>query len=118
MRILFFIPIVLSLVVLGAHFLREGNMLGVVVAVVLIGLLFVRKVWVPRVVQVVLVLGAMEWVWTLYTLVEIRAAHGQSYTRMAVILGVVTLITLLSALLFQTRALKKIYGSARKPTER
>ncbi len=111
---LLYIPVVLSLLLAGAHFLRFGNTVGVVGALLLIGLLFLRQAWVARLVQVALVLGALEWVWTLYSLVQMRAAHGQPFTRMAIILGVVAAVTLLSALVFQTRTMKRIYGLDRR----
>ncbi|HSG97108.1 MAG TPA: hypothetical protein VLA11_03885 [Woeseiaceae bacterium] len=109
MRALLFIPIVLSLVVLGAHFLRDGFDVGVAVCVVLIGLLFVRRVWAARIIQLALVLGAFEWVLTLYTLAQVRAAHGMPATRLVIILAAVAVVTLLSTFLFQTSALKNIY---------
>ena len=108
--VLLYIPIVLSLVVLGAHFLRYGNYIGVAVAMLLIGLLFVRKSWVARLMQVVLVFGALEWLRTMYELAQIRALHGQPYGRMLVILGIVAAVALCSALLFQSATLKKVYG--------
>jgi len=108
-KVLLYIPVVLSLVVLGAHFMRYDNSIGVVGAVALIVLLFLRQPWVARLMQVVLILGALEWVHTIYTLVQVRAAQGQPFMRMVVILGVVAAVTLLSALVFQSPALKKIY---------
>ncbi len=108
-RVLIYIPVVLSLVVLGAHFMRYGNSIGVTAAVVLIALLFVRQPWVARLMQIVLILGALEWVRTLYELVQVRAALGEPFIRMIVILGVVAAVTFCSALLFQSQALKRIY---------
>ena len=108
-RGLLFIPIVLSLVVLGAHFLRYDNVIGLGAAALTIALLFVRRYWAARLVQVVLVVGALEWAYTLYRLVQVRMALEQPFTRLAVILGVVIAITLLSAALFQAKALRKIY---------
>ena len=108
-RVLIYIPVVLSLVVLGAHCMRYGNSIGVTAAVVLIALLFVRQPWVARLMQTVLILGALEWVRTLYVLVQVRAALGEPFIRMIVILGVVAAVTFCSALLFQSQALKKIY---------
>ncbi len=108
-KVLFYVPVVLSLVILGAHFMRYGNLIGVFGALVLIALLFVRQSWVARLMQVVLILGALEWVRTLYELAQARAVHGQPFTRMIVILGVVAAVTFCSALLFQSPELKKIY---------
>jgi hypothetical protein len=109
MKPLLYVPIVLSLIVLGAHFLRYGNMLGVVAAFILMALLFIRKAWVARLVQVVLILGALEWLRTLFMLARSRAAEGEPFIRMAVILGVVAAVTFCSALLFQSATLKRIY---------
>ena len=108
-RVVLYIPVVLSFLLLGAHFLRYGNSIGVSAALVLIALLFLRRPWVARLMQVVLVLGALEWLRTMYDLAQIRALHGQPYGRMLVILGVVAAVTLCSALVFQSATLKKIY---------
>ena len=111
---LIYMPVVLSLVILGAHFMRYGNSIAVIGSLVLIALLIVRRPWVARLMQVVLILGALEWVHTIYELVQVRAAHGQPFTRMTVILGIVVVVTFFSALLFQSPALKKIYGLDRR----
>jgi hypothetical protein len=108
-KILLYIPVVLSLLVLGAHFMRYGNNAGVAIAAALIGLLFLRRPWVARLMQLVLVLGALEWLLTLYGLIELRAAMNQPYARMTIILGTVALFTLCSGLVFQTKSLKTVY---------
>lgn len=112
-KALLYTPIVLSFVVLGAHFMRYGNVAGVAVAGLLIGLLFLRRPWVARLMQVALILGAAEWLHTLYRLVEVRVALDQPYARLAVILGAVAVVSLCSALLFQTRDLQAVYGLRR-----
>lgn len=109
MTALFYIPIVLSLIVLGAHFLRYDSMIGVAGSLVLISMLFIRRAWVARLVQVALVLGAVEWLRTLYLLVQWRASQGEPAARLIIILGGVAAVTICSAVLFQSRALKKIY---------
>ena len=108
-KVLLYLPVVLSLVILGAHFMRYGNSIGVIGALLLIALLIVRRPWVARLMQVVLIFGALEWVRTLYELAQVRAALGQPFTRMMIILGVVAAVTFCSALLFQSPALKAIY---------
>ena len=113
-KVLVYVPVILSLAVLGAHFMRYGNTLAVFGVLLLIALLFVRLPWVARVLQAALVLGALEWGHTIYELVQIRAAQGEPFTRMVIILGIVTVVTGCSALLFQTPTLKKIYGFYRR----
>ena len=103
-------PVVLSLIVLGAHFMRAGNLIMVIVVLVFLVLLGVRRRWVAQLVQVGLVLGAIEWVRTLVQLVAWRSEAGQPVMRMAVILGCVTLLTALSALTFRAARLRRWYN--------
>ncbi len=110
MRFLLFIPIVLSFIVLAAHFLRAGSMVGVVCVIGFLAVLPFGRPWVARVAQAILVLGVLEWVRTLVVLAMSRQELGEPYLRMAVILGVVAAVTLGSALLFQTRTLRERYG--------
>jgi len=114
MKTLFLTPIVLSIAVLGAHFMRYGNAIGVAASLLLIGLIFLRRAWVARLIQAALLLGALEWMHTLYELMQIRTAYGAPTARMSVIIGVVIVITLGSALLFQTKTLQRMYGLQRR----
>jgi len=109
-RVLLYFPVVLSLLVLGAHFLRYGSYIGVLGALLFIALLFLRRPWVARVMQVVLVLGTLEWLRTMYEIAQIRFLHGQPFGRMLVILGIVAAVAFCSALLFQSKTLKAVYG--------
>ena len=101
--------VVLSLVLLAAHFLRYGNTFGVLASLALIALLFLRRAWVARLIQAALVAGAIEWIFTIYERVQMRIGQGAPFGRMVMILGVVTVVTAGSALLFQTKAMKKRY---------
>jgi hypothetical protein len=104
-----YVPMVLSLLVLGAHFLRYGNTIVVISIVALMGLLFVPRWWVARLMQLVFALGALEWLRTMVVLIQARMIVDAPYLRLAVILGVVAAVTLLAGLLFQTRELKAYY---------
>ncbi len=109
MTFLLLLTAILSLLTLGAHFFRAGNWVGVVAAVALLALLAVRKAWVARVVPAALVLGALEWIRTAVRIGSWRMQQGHPWVRMAVILGVVALITGLSALPFLSKRLKAWY---------
>ena len=102
-------PVVLSLIVLGAHFLRAGNLVMVAVVLVIMGLLCVRRRWTVYTVQAALLLGAVEWALTLVAQVAARMEAGQPVLRLALILGGVALVTALSALVFRTARLKRWY---------
>lgn len=94
---------------LGAHFLRDGTVVGVAAAFVFIGLLLLRRPWVARIAQAALVAAAVVWVATLYDVAEARMALGLPWLRMAIILGSVAALALLSALVFQTKSLRDVY---------
>ena len=104
------LPAILSLLLLGAHFYRAGWVVLTVACVLLLVTLFFRRAWVPRLLQLVLGLGALEWLRTLYVLAAERVAFGQPWGRLAMILGAVALFTALSALVFRSRGLKARYG--------
>jgi len=107
------VPVVLSLLVLGAHFLRAGNLAMVGVVLVLLGLLGARRWWAARCVQAALLLGTVEWVLTLREIAAERASSGRPAVRLWIILGSVALVTAFSALMFQTARMKSRYGLGR-----
>ena len=115
---LLLLPVVLSLLVLAAHFLRSGNLVLVVLVLAFVALLAVRRRWAARLVQVALLLGALEWVRTMAQLAAWRSQAGQPVARMVVILGAVTLVTLSSALVFRSARLQRWYADRQLPPKR
>jgi hypothetical protein len=109
MVIALLIPTVVSFLLLGAHFLRQGSLTLVVISLVVPLALFIRHRWAVRTVQAVLVIASLEWIRTAVMRVEERIEDGDSWTRLAIILGVVALWTLCSALLFETPPLRRRY---------
>jgi hypothetical protein len=105
------LPVVLSLIVLGAHFLRSGSVVMVAIVLGVLSLLFVRRLWAARTVQAALLLGAVEWVRTLARLAAMRAQEGQPALRLVLILGSVSLLTGLSALVFRAARLRSWFES-------
>jgi hypothetical protein len=89
----------LALALLGAHFLRGGEWLGVAACALALGLLWLapRRAWARGLLQLALLAGAAEWAWTALLLVQQRQALGQPWQRMAAILALVTLATLAAA---------------------
>ena len=108
--VLAYVPIVLSLLLLCAHFFRSGDMLLLAVVAALIPALAIRKAWLARTVQFVLVFGMLEWLRTGMILAAERVHAGAPYQRMLWILGAVAALTMIAALLFQTRTLGTLYN--------
>jgi len=111
MSFLRLLPVFISLALLAAHFLRAGQTALVAVSLLLFIPMLFRNAWVPRLIQLVLVLGAVEWLRTLYNVAQIRMDMGMPWTRLAIILGGVALFTALSALVFRSKALRKRYST-------
>lgn len=107
MTALLLVPAALSLVVLAAHFLFHQMPILTLASLALIALLFVRAMWAKRVVQVVLVIGALEWVRTMLVSMHARQANGEDYLRMAIILSAVAAVSLIAAALFETPPLRR-----------
>jgi hypothetical protein len=109
MALLLLLPAVLSLLVLCGHLLREGMLLVIPLLFMLLPLLILPRGWVARLWQVVLFLGALEWVRTAVFLAIDRQEAGEPWIRMAVILGATAAFTFGSALLFEARPLLDAY---------
>ena len=93
MSILRRIPALLSLLLLGAHFLRFGHLVAVGLCLALLIPLFLRSPGARRLVRGALALGALLWVWVLVQDVQIRLAEGAPWVRLVCILGAVAVFT-------------------------
>jgi len=109
MNFLRLLPVILSLLLLGAHFSRHNLGFLVVVPLVLLGLLFLREPWVARLVQWVLVVASLEWLRTAVVLAMQRQQQGAPWARSAVILSAVCAFTLASTLVFRSAGLRERY---------
>lgn len=102
-------PVILSFWLLAAHFYRAELTVLVAICAFFPLLLLVRNRWVPRLFQGLLVVGALEWLRTLYELASMRAGFDQPWGRLALILGAVALFTALSGWVFNSGALRLRY---------
>ena len=101
------IPVILSSILMAAHFSRSNQNGLAIVCLMLPFLLFVRRRWVAKVFQVLLLVGSIEWIQTTLRIVHIRQFQGQPWMRLVIILGSVALFTALSALVFESKSLKQ-----------
>jgi hypothetical protein len=102
-------PVFLSVLLLGAHFFRAGQPVLVLLALIVPLVLSVRRPWAVRIVQIELIIGAIEWIRTTFILAMARESLGLPWSRLVVILGSVTLLTLFSVLVFESDSLRKRY---------
>jgi hypothetical protein len=103
------IPTLLSCLLLAAHFFRGGQIYLMLAVCAVPLLLVVRRAWAMRVVQAILILGALEWVRTTLEIRAVRLDEGRDWQRMAIILGGVACFTLLSAAAYLLPPLRRYY---------
>jgi hypothetical protein len=87
----------LALLLLAAHFFRAGLTWPSAACVAVAGLLFVRSPWASHALTAALAAGTVEWLRTAWVFAAARAAAGQPYGRLLVILGTVALVTAVAA---------------------
>ena len=107
------LPVFISFLLLAAHFVRAGQNILAFILLFLLLLLALRKSWVPWVIQLTLLLGAIEWLRTLVFVAQMRMEFGMPWARLAIILGSVALFTALSSLVFRSKGLRKRYSDGK-----
>ncbi len=96
---------------MAAHFSRASQDWTALLCLVLPFLLLHKKRWVKRVFQFLHIAGGYIWVQHTVGLVQIRADNGLPWVRLAVILAAVALFTAASALIYESKRMRRIYDS-------
>ena len=109
MNLVRLLPVIFSFGLLAAHFSRANMFPLVLVSLALPFLLLIKRSWAARSIQVLLLLGAAEWIRSMFGYIEVRRSIGEDWTRLAIILGAVALLTACAGLVFRGKALKKRY---------
>jgi len=105
MNLLRLLPVIFSFGLLAAHFSRANLFPLVVVSLLIPFLLLLRKAWVARSIQLLLLAGAAEWIRAMLGYIAVRKEIGEDWTRLAIILVAVALLTACSGLVFRGKAL-------------
>ena len=109
MNLVRLLPVLLSFGLLSAHFSRANMFPLVIVSLVIPLLLLVKKAWVARSIQVLLLLGAAEWTRAMFGYMEVRNSIGEDWGRLAIILVTVAVLTACAGLVFRGKSLKLRY---------
>ncbi len=109
MNLIRLFPVILSCLLMSAHFSR-ADITGLAITwLILPFLLFIKRHWVARVFQMLMITASIIWIETTIRLVHMRQSMNESWTRLAIILGTVAFFSLLSALVFENKQLKDRY---------
>ncbi|MGV1100438.1 hypothetical protein ACUUL3_13645 [Thiovibrio sp. JS02] len=112
------LPIIISMLLLSAHFHRAGHPILAAGAILALFLLLLRRPRTVWLLQCLLVAGAAEWLRTAAQFISDRQTHGLPWLRLAIILGLVALFTLAAGLVFRTEALGEHYRIGRRERKR
>lgn len=111
-RMMLSTPAVLSMLLLAAHFLRSDDVALAVVCLLFPLLVLSKRNFPIRILQGVLFLAGLIWINTIMTVYKVRVALDEPWGRMAIILSIVALFSLISLLLLEIR----ISGTKLVPT--
>ena len=103
-------PVVISLWVLAAHFLRAGDVFVCLGLAVTPLLLCIKKSWAARTLQLALLGASLIWMQSTYQMLSTRLMMGDDWVRMFIIMVGVICFTLLSACVFLHPEWEKKYG--------
>jgi hypothetical protein len=109
MNLLFLLPVFLSALLMAAHFLHAGSLVFFFISLAVPAVLAARRWWAARLVQVLLILAALEWVRTGVGLVHVHLMREEPWLPAALILGGSAAFTALSALVFETQRLRHLF---------
>ncbi len=99
----------LAALLLGAHFLRAGNMLLVLICIAAPFVFFYRRRHSLVLLQALAYGAAATWLYTAWQLVEARQSLGQNWALAAAILGTVALFSVLAGALLNSRVMHERY---------
>lgn len=99
----------LAVLVMVAHFFRSANWSLVALCLAAPLLFFYKKRWSLILLQLGAYCASACWLAAMLSLVQMRQQSGQSWTAAALILGAVTLTTLLAGLLLNSRCMLEAY---------
>lgn len=102
---------IVAALLVGAHFLRAGNLPLVALCLATPLLFLYRKRWSLIALQFLAYCAAGTWIGVAIRLVQLREQLGQPWTVAVVILGSVALFTLLAGLLLNSRTVRQRYPS-------
>lgn len=109
MIIIRLLPVIISFILLAAHFSRLDLRALAFLSIAFPLLLLLKKPWIPNLFRVALVLATLEWLRSMYFYILDYQHIEKSWTRLSIIIGSVALFTLLSALVFQLKSIKNRY---------
>ena len=103
------LPLIISAVILAAHFLRSYSLVPMALCLIAPFLLFIKQRWVLVIFQGLSVFAAGIWLIALYGIIQDRNYQGRSWLASGIILGLVIIFTLFSGYCLSSTQVKYKY---------
>lgn len=100
---------IIAWLLLAAHYSRADNLPLMILSLLIPFLFLIRRRWALLSLQILTYAGALVWIQTTIEYAHARALAGEPWLRLAIILGGVTLFTILTGLLLNSRKMYKTY---------
>jgi hypothetical protein len=101
--------IVIAFLLLAAHFMREATYVSMAICLAAPLLLIIKKPWALISVQLLAFAGAVLWIGISIGLVHQRMMLGKPWSRLVIILGAVTLFTVVAGALLSSNVARDRY---------
>ena len=97
------------LLLLATHFGRVNLLILQIVSILIPFLLFWKTKMTAIIIQSCLMLAGIEWIRTTVYYARIRIENGESWLRLAIILGTVAILNFATILVFRTKLMRRRY---------
>ena len=111
MMFLRLLPMILADVLFAAHILRSHGMVPTLIILLFLLTLFIRRPWIPKMWQILLLLSVAEWIRTTATFVHFRLAMQMPYFRLLLIMGLVILFFVFVIFWWNNKKIQQFYQS-------
>lgn len=106
----FFLSILCS-IFLTLHFFRMGLLIFTVISLSIIPLLFIRRRWSYITINIIVFLGTLDWIRTLFRIIGERIKDGKPWFVAFIILSIIILINLATLVIFRKKDIREKFES-------
>lgn len=102
---------ILCSIFLTLHFFRMGLLIFTVISLSIIPLLFIRRRWSYITINIIVFLGTLDWIRTLFRIIGERIKDGKPWFVAFIILSIVILINLATLVIFRKKDIREKFES-------
>ena len=111
MIVLRLLPVIFADLILAAHYSRAGHDWLAIIILLLPLTFFIRKAFILRAWQLIMVFSILIWIQVIVDIVMIRMDMGAPWTRLVIILGLVVLLSGFCVWWLENKKIKTFFGA-------